>query len=88
MGLWLIQEVRRDLKERGEDLTYAQLVELAKQESDPFATLIYVDASLFIHAGQMIERIQKFAKNTNQKVPQTAGELAQTVFASLALQNL
>jgi rhamnulokinase len=86
MGLWLIQEVRRDLKERGEDLTYAQLVELAKQESDPFATLIYVDASLFIHAGQMIERIQKFAKNTNQKVPQTAGELAQTVFASLALQ--
>ena len=86
MGLWLIQEVRRDLKERGEDLTYAQLVELAKQESDPFATLIYVDASLFIHAGQMIERIQKFAKNTNQKVPHTAGELAQTVFASLALQ--
>ena len=86
MGLWLIQEVRRDLKQKGEDFTYAQLVELAKQQSDPFATLIYVDASIFIHAGQMIERIQKFAKNTNQKIPQTAGEIAQTVFASLALQ--
>ena len=34
----------------------------------------------------MIERIQKFAKNTNQKVPTTPRQLAQTVFISLALQ--
>ncbi len=86
MGLWLIQEVRRDLKESGIELSYAQLVEQAKQVVDPFATLIFVDASLFIHAGGMIERIQRFAKNTNQKIPTTPGEIAQTVFASLALQ--
>jgi rhamnulokinase len=86
MGLWLIQEVRKNLKENGEDYTYAQLVELAAKEADPFATLIYVDASIFIHAGSMIERIQRFAKNTNQPIPTTAGQLAQTVFASLALQ--
>jgi rhamnulokinase len=86
MGLWLIQEVRRDLKESGIDLTYAQIVEQAKAVADPFATLIFVDASLFLHAGGMIERIKKFAKNTNQKTPTTPGELAQTVFASLALQ--
>jgi rhamnulokinase len=86
MGLWLIQEVRRDLKESGVELTYSQLVEQAKQVADPYATLIFVDASIFIHAGGMIERIQRFAKNTNQKIPTTAGEFAQTVFASLALQ--
>jgi len=86
MGLWLIQEVRRDLRASGVELTYAQLVEQAKQVADPFATLIFVDASLFIHAGGMIERIQRFAKNTNQKIPTTPGEIAQTVFASLALQ--
>lgn len=86
MGLWLIQEVRRDLKEKGEEFTYAQLVDLAKAQADPYATLIFVDASIFIHAGEMIERIQRYAKNTNQKVPKTAGELAQTVFISLALQ--
>lgn len=86
MGLWLIQEVRRNLKENGEDLTYAQLAELAAKEKDPFATLIYVDASIFIHAGGMIERIQKYAKNTNQPIPTTPAELAQTVFVSLALQ--
>ena len=86
MGLWLIQEVRRDLKESGIDLTYAQLVEQAQKVSDPFASLIYVDASIFIHAGGMIERIQRFCKATNQLIPTTPGELAQTVFASLALQ--
>jgi rhamnulokinase len=86
MGLWLIQEVRRDLKERGTDLTYAQLVAEAEKLSDPFASLIYVDASIFIHAGNMIDRIQRFCRQTNQKVPTTPGELAQTVFASLALQ--
>ena len=86
MGLWLIQEVRRDLMEKGIDLTYAQLVEQAQLVADPFASLIYVDASIFIHAGGMIERIQKFCTQTNQPVPNTPGELAQTVFASLALQ--
>ena len=86
MGLWLIQEVRRDLKESGVDLTYAELVEQAQAVKDPFASLIYVDASIFIHAGGMIERIQRFCKATNQSIPTTPGELAQTVFASLALQ--
>ena len=86
MGLWLIQEVRRDLKEKGIDLTYAQLVEQSQVVPDPFASLIYVDASIFIHAGGMIERIQRFCTQTNQPVPTTPGELAQTVFASLALQ--
>jgi sugar (pentulose or hexulose) kinase len=86
MGLWLIQEVRRDLMEKGIDLTYAQLVEQAQLVADPFASLIYVDASIFIHAGGMIERIQRFCTQTNQPVPNTPGELAQTVFASLALQ--
>ena len=86
MGLWLIQEVRKDLKEKGIDLTYAQLVEQAQLVADPFASLIYVDASIFIHAGGMIERIQRFCTQTNQPVPNTPGELAQTVFASLALQ--
>ena len=86
MGLWLIQEVRRDFESRGEKFSYAELVELARAESDPWRTLIYVDAPLFMHAGEMIARIQRFARQTNQDVPETPGQLAQTVFASLALQ--
>jgi rhamnulokinase len=86
MGLWLIQEVRRDLEGQGTKLTYAELVELAQAVSDPWRTLIYVDAPIFVHAGEMIARIKKFAAQTNQPIPETPGELAQTVFASLALQ--
>ena len=86
MGLWLIQEVRRDFESRGENFTYSELVELAKEQSDQWRTLIYVDAPLFMHAGEMIARIQRFARETGQEIPQTPGQLAQTVFASLALQ--
>lgn len=86
MGLWLIQEVRRDFESKGIKFNYAELVELAKAESDPWRTLIYVDAPIFVHAGEMIDRIKRFAKETGQPVPETPGEISQTVFASLALQ--
>lgn len=85
-GLWIIQEVRRDLKSQGVDLTYIELVELAKQESDPWRTLFFVDAPIFIYAGEMISRIQGYARETGQPVPETPGQLAQATFASLALQ--
>jgi rhamnulokinase len=89
VGLWLIQEVRRDLKLQGVELTYAQLVELAEEQQaqdKKWRTLIYVDNPVFIHAGEMIARIQQFAKSTGQSIPTTPGELAQCIFASLALQ--
>ena len=84
-GLWIIQEVRRDLKSQGVDISYVDLVELAKKESDPWRTLFYVDAPIFVYAGNMISRIQDYARQTGQPVPETPGELAQATFASLAL---
>jgi rhamnulokinase len=84
-GLWIIQEVRRDLKSQGVDISYVDLVELAKKESNPWRTLFYVDAPIFVYAGNMISRIQDYARQTGQPVPETPGELAQATFASLAL---
>ena len=34
----------------------------------------------------MIEKIQKYCKNTNQPIPQSIGEITRTVFESLALK--
>ena len=85
-GLWIIQEVRRDLKSQGIDISYIDLVAAASRESDPWRTLFFVDAPIFVYAGGMIERIQSYARQTNQPVPQTPGEIAQATFASLALQ--
>ncbi len=84
-GLWIIQEVRRDLKSQGIDISYVELVELAQKESQPWRTLFYVDAPIFVYAGNMIARIQEYARQTGQPVPETPGELAQATFASLAL---
>jgi rhamnulokinase len=84
-GLWIIQEVRRDLKSQGIDISYVELVELAQKESQPWRTLFYVDAPIFVYAGNMIARIQEYARETGQPVPETPGELAQATFASLAL---
>jgi rhamnulokinase len=85
-GLWIIQEVRRDLKSQGIDISYIDLVAAAKSEPDPWRTLFYVDAPEFIYAGGMIARIQEYAKATGQPIPHTPGEIAQATFASLALQ--
>jgi rhamnulokinase len=85
-GLWIIQEVRRDLKSQGIDISYVELVELARKEEDPWRTLFFVDAPIFVYAGSMISRIQEYALTTNQPVPETPGQLAQATFASLALQ--
>lgn len=84
-GLWLIQEVRRDLRSQGQEFSYADLVQMAEKES-PWRTLIDVDAPEFIFAGGMIGRIQGFARRTGQPIPETPGQLAQCVFVSLALQ--
>ena len=85
-GLWIIQEVRRDLKSQGADISYVDLVAAAKAQSDPWRTLFYVDAPIFVYAGGMIARIQQYARETGQPIPQTPGEIAQATFASLALQ--
>ena len=85
-GLWIIQEVRRDLKSQGVDISYVDLVAAAKAQGDPWRTLFYVDAPVFVYAGGMIARIQQYARETGQPIPQTPGEIAQATFASLALQ--
>jgi rhamnulokinase len=85
-GLWIIQEVRRDLKSQGVEISYIDLVKEAKSVENPWRTLFYVDAPIFVYAGGMISRIQEYAAKTGQPVPQTPGEIAQATFASLALQ--
>ena len=85
-GLWIIQEIRRDLKSQGTEISYVDLVELARKEADPWRTLFFVDAPIFVYAGNMISRIQEYARKSGQPVPETPGQLAQATFASLALQ--
>ncbi|MCX7705211.1 MAG: rhamnulokinase [bacterium] len=86
MGLWIWQECRRQWDmEHNRKFSYTELGEMAAKEK-PFQSLIDVNNSMFLFAGNMVEKIQRFCKITNQRVPQTIGEISRTILESLALE--
>ncbi|AZK47661.1 rhamnulokinase [Paenibacillus lentus] len=81
MGLWMIQEVRR---ESDNAYSFSELAELAAAEI-PFLSLIPCNDSRFLNPKSMIAEIQSFCKETRQPVPLQMGEITRCVFDSLAL---
>ncbi|UPW18812.1 rhamnulokinase [Agarivorans sp. TSD2052] len=81
MGLWLIQNVQKELGE----YSFTTLVTLAKQ-SEPFRSLIAPDHPRFLNPVCMSTAIQDFCEETAQAVPETPGEFARCIFESLACQ--
>jgi rhamnulokinase len=80
MGLWVIQEVRRNLDNK---YSFAELVDLARDHMD-FSSIVDVDDDRFLKPDNMIEEIKKYCVETNQKAPEEVGEIALCVFNSLA----
>lgn len=81
MGMWLIQEVARI---QDYQYSYPELAELASQE-EAFVSLIDVNDSRFMNPKNMITEIQSYCREMDQKIPETAGELARCIYDSLAL---
>ena len=54
-----MQECRRTWQHQGEDLTYDEITQFAS-EAKPFLAVIDPDDSVFLHPGNMPERIQKY----------------------------
>ena len=84
-GLWLVQECRRTWQHHGEDLTYDEITQLAS-EAKPFLAVIDPDDGVFLHPGNMPERIQKYCADSNQTVPQTKGEIVRVILECMALK--
>ncbi|MDR6723700.1 rhamnulokinase [Paenibacillus amylolyticus] len=85
MGLWILQECMREWERQGQAISYAEL--LAKAErSTPFASLFDPDDDLFLAAGDMTTRIQKYCRDTGQAQPQDQGAIARSILESLALK--
>ncbi|MGO9963402.1 MAG: rhamnulokinase [Acidimicrobiales bacterium] len=85
MGLWLVQECRREWERRGELLTHSELLRLA-EEVAPFQAVIDPDNSAFLKPGNMPERVQDFCRRTGQQVPASTGEIVRCVLEGLALK--
>lgn len=79
MGLWMIQEVKRNYQDQ---YSFAELVNLARQVQD-FTSTVNVDDPRFLKPENMIEEIQRYCHETNQAIPTTPGEVAKCVYDSL-----
>ena len=84
-GLWLIQECRRAWLEIGLDVPYGKMASMAG-EMEPFRSLIDPDDPVFVEAGNMPERIQRYCGKTDQPVPERKGQIIRCIYESLALR--
>ena len=85
MGLWIIQESRRQWKREGNDYSFAQLEAWAR-ECEPLRCFVDVDDASFAVPGNMPERIREYCRKTGQYVPQTVGEVVRCIYESLAMK--
>ncbi len=86
MGLWLIQECRRDwIKKTGKDISWNDIVKEAEQ-AEPLRTIIDPDYGEFFSGGDMVRKVQEYCRKTNQPVPETVGQVARAIYESLALK--
>ena len=85
MGLWIIQESRRQWIREGQEADFNTL-EKEALSSKPFACFIDVDSPEFEPAGNIPKRIQEFCEKTGQYVPQTRGEIMRCIYESLAMK--
>ncbi|MBR2861435.1 MAG: rhamnulokinase [Clostridia bacterium] len=85
MGLWLIQESRRQWKREGLDYSFNDMENAAKQ-STPFESFVNPDFAGFTPPGDMPGRIKEFCANAGIKVPETMGDVVLCIYQSLALK--
>ena len=85
MGLWILQESRRQWIREGTEYSFPQLISMAEQAT-PFRSLINPDYYTFATPGNMPEKIRDYCRMTNQPVPETVGEIVRCIEESLALK--
>jgi rhamnulokinase len=72
VGLWLIQECRRDWAKDGQQYDYATLEQLAAQ-TPPFVSLINPADARFVSPDDMPAKIAAFCRETGQPLPTCPG---------------
>ncbi|WML27311.1 rhamnulokinase [Neobacillus sp. OS1-33] len=81
MGLWMIQEVRRNYNN---EYSFAKLVDLAREAKD-FKAVVNVNDDRFLKPENMVLEIMNYCVETGQPIPSTPGEVANCVYDSLAV---
>jgi len=84
MGLWLLQECKKQYESLGLKRTFTELDAEAEQ-STPFRSLINPNDPLFFQPGDMIGKIQRKCRQWRQPLPETPAEMTRCIKESLAL---
>ena len=85
MGLWLVQQCRRQWEREGTNYSYDDLTHLAA-EAPAFGPLVLPPDNRFLPLGNMPARICEFCRLSGQSVPQTHGEVVRCALESLAFE--
>jgi rhamnulokinase/L-fuculokinase len=85
IGLWLIQEAKRQFVKDGKNYSYGDMEELALK-AEPFKYFIDPDDPVFVPPGGMLDRICDYCEKTGQGRPQTDGEIVRCIYESIALK--
>ena len=83
MGMWIIQECRRQWISQGENIDYPQIVELAKNSADKEA-FIDVNDSAFSSPCDMADVVKQYVWERQGIRLESIGEIARCVYYSLA----
>lgn len=85
MGMWIIQECKREWEKGGTPHPFEKLVIMA-EGAKPFGALIDPDEARFGTPGNMVRKIQDYCRETGQMVPREKAEIVRCVYESLALK--
>jgi rhamnulokinase len=84
VGLWIVQECRRDWAKQGREFDYATLTQLA-YDAKPFASLINLADPRFVGPDDMLAKISAYCRETGQPAPESPGAFVRCALESLAL---
>jgi rhamnulokinase len=85
MGLWLVQECRRQWQREGGDFSYAQLTEMATK-AKPFAAFVDPQYDELLTPGDMPAKINRYLASTGQPAISDKGQMIRVILESLALE--
>lgn len=85
MGLWLLQEVRRNWENNGEHYGYDELMRMA-QSAREFKCIVDPGDGSFLNPHDMRAAILEFCRKTMQPCPESKEEIVRCIFESLAFK--
>ena len=90
MGMWLLQECRREWAHHGQGFSYAELTQMAAR-APALQSFVCPSDARFLHPsdaqlGAMETRIHAFCQETGQPIPRSHGEVTRCILESLALE--